>query len=52
MAAGLSSDNNKDNGEDKILIYSKRKAPDSVIKSNVCSPVMSFLWMQLDGHTK
>jgi hypothetical protein len=29
MAAGLSSDSNKDNGEDKILMYSKRKAPDS-----------------------
>ena len=29
MAAGLSFDSRKDNGEDKILIYSKRKAPDS-----------------------
>jgi hypothetical protein len=29
MAAGLSSDGNRDNGEDKVLIYSKRKAPDS-----------------------
>jgi hypothetical protein len=29
MAAGLSFDSNKDDGEDKILIYSKRKAPDS-----------------------
>jgi hypothetical protein len=29
MAAGLSFDGNKDNGQDKILIYSKRKAPDS-----------------------
>jgi hypothetical protein len=29
MTAGLSFDSRKDNGEDKILIYSKRKAPDS-----------------------
>jgi hypothetical protein len=29
MAAGLSSDGNRDNGEDKVLIYSKQKAPDS-----------------------
>jgi hypothetical protein len=29
MALGLSSDGNRDNGEDKVLIYSKRKAPDS-----------------------
>jgi hypothetical protein len=29
MAAGLSSDGNRDNGEEKVLIYSKRKAPDS-----------------------
>jgi hypothetical protein len=29
MAAGLSSDSHKDNGEDKILIYSKQKALDS-----------------------
>jgi hypothetical protein len=29
MVAGLSSYGNRDNGEDKVLIYSKRKAPDS-----------------------
>jgi hypothetical protein len=29
MAAGLSFDGNRDNGENKVLIYSKRKAPDS-----------------------
>jgi hypothetical protein len=29
IAAGLSSDGNRDNGEDNMLIYSKRKAPDS-----------------------
>ena len=29
MAAGLSSDGNRDNGGDTVLIYSKRKAPDS-----------------------
>jgi hypothetical protein len=29
MAAGLSSDGNRDNGEDRVLLYSKRKAPDS-----------------------
>jgi hypothetical protein len=29
MAAALPSDGKRDNGEDKILIYSKRKAPDS-----------------------
>jgi hypothetical protein len=29
MVADLSSDGNRDNGEDKALIYSKRKAPDS-----------------------
>jgi hypothetical protein len=28
-AVGLSFDVNRDNGEDKIIIYSKRKAPDS-----------------------
>jgi hypothetical protein len=28
-AAGSSFDGNRDNGEDKIIIYSKRKAPDS-----------------------
>jgi hypothetical protein len=29
MAVGLSSDGNRDNGEEKVLLYSKRKAPDS-----------------------